>query len=209
MASATLAGHAQPVAQRELGAVLDWPAILRARQGQPLTSEHLRWRRSLGQLQALHVFALDCSASMLESGAFAKAKGVLLQWLRWAYLQRVPVALLCFGAGQLQWKLLPGRAPQWNAGLIEPLPGGGGTPLALAFHAAWALVAKRPEARPHFWVLSDFRSADVLSLVQDSAPALSHILVDCELAARSGPRFFGGAERLAIAWPCAVRLQPF
>lgn len=209
MASAALAGHVQPVAQREVGAVLDWPATLRTRQGQPLAGEHLRWRRSLGQPQVLHVFALDCSASMLESGAFAKAKGLLLQWLRWAYLQRMPVALLCFGAGQLQWKLLPRRAPQWNAELIEPLLGGGGTPLAPAFHAAWKLVAKWPEACPHLWVLSDFRSADVLSLVQESAPALSHILVDCEPAARTGHRFFGGAERLAKAWPGAVRLQPF
>lgn len=209
MASAALAGHVQPMAQREAGAVLDWPATLRARQGQPLADEHLRWRRSLGEPQALHVFALDCSASMLESGAFAKAKGLLLQWLRWAYLQRLPVALLCFGAGQLQWKLLPRRAPQWNAELIEPLLGGGGTPLAPAFHAAWKLLAKRPEARPHLWVLSDFRSADVLSLVQEGAPAPLHVLVDCEPAARTGQRGFGGAERLAKAWPGAVRLQPF
>lgn len=209
MGSAALAGHVRPVAQREAGAVLDWPATLRARQGQPLAGEHLRWRRGLGEAQALHVFALDCSASMVESGAFAKAKGLLLQWLRWAYLQRVPVALLCFGAGQLQWTLLPRRAPQWNGELIEPLLGGGGTPLASAFHAAWKLLAKRPEACPHLWVLSDFRSADVLSLVQGRAPAPLHILVDCEPAARTGQRCFGGAERLAKAWPGAVRLQPF
>ena len=67
----------------------------------------MRWLQSRGQPQTLHVFALDCSASMLENGAFAQAKGLLLQWLRWAYLQRTPVALMCFGAGQVQWRLRP------------------------------------------------------------------------------------------------------
>lgn len=66
-----------------------------------------------------HLFLLDCSASMVESGAFAQAKGLLLQWLRRAYLQRESVALLCFGAGQLHWLLEPTRAPRWNADLIE------------------------------------------------------------------------------------------
>lgn len=207
MNGAASANHAQPVAQRQSGSVLDWPATLRARQSQALSSAHLRWRQSLGSPPALHVFALDCSASMLESGAFAQAKGLLLQWLRWAYLQRMPVALLCFGAGQVQWRLLPRRAPQCNAALIEPLHGGGGTPLAQAFHAAWALLARRPEAQSHLWVLSDFRSPDVLSLVQQKAPALSHILVDCEPEARAGQRPFGGAERLVSAWHGAARLR--
>ncbi len=145
---------------------------------------------------------------MLESGAFAQAKGLLLQWLRWAYLQRAPVALLCFGAGQVQWRLPPRRAPRCHAGLIEPLHGGGGTPLAQALHSAWALLAQRPEARPTLWVLSDFRSPDVLALARQTAPPrVAHVLVDGEAAARAGQRAFGGAERLAQAWAGAVRMN--
>lgn len=161
-----LASHAQVTAQRFHGATLDWPATLRERRSRPLAPAHLRWRQHFGQLHSLHVFALDCSGSMRESGAFAQAKGLLLQWMRWAYVQRTPVALLCFGAGQVQWRLPPRRAPQWNADLIEPLPGGGGTPLAQALHAAWALMSRRAEERKTLWVLSDFRSPDVLSLVR-------------------------------------------
>ncbi|MFT3815329.1 MAG: VWA domain-containing protein [Acidovorax sp.] len=153
------------------------------------------------------MFALDCSASMLESGAFAQAKGLLLQWLRWAYLQRAPVALLCFGAGQVHWRLPPRRAPQWNTDLIEPLPGGGGTPLARALHTAWALLAQRPEERKILWVLSDFRSPDVLDLARQSTPQrIAHVLVDGETPAHGGQRAFGGAGRLAAAWPGAVRI---
>ncbi|MFT4243152.1 MAG: VWA domain-containing protein [Acidovorax sp.] len=186
------------------GAALDWPATLRARRSQPLAAEHLRWRQHLGQPQALHVFALDCSASMLDSGAFARAKGLLLQWLRWAYLQRAPVALLCFGAGQVQWRLPPRRAPQWNADLIEPLHGGGGTPLALALHAAWALMKRRPEERKVLWAISDFRSPDVWGLARQAGPqGIAHVLVDAEAP---GVRAFGGARRLAHAWPDTARI---
>ena len=209
MTGATLASHAQAAAQIA-GGTLDWPATLRARRQQRLALQHLRWRQPWGQPQALHVFALDCSASMLESGAFAHAKGLLLQWLRWAYLQRAPVALLCFGAGQVQWRLAPSRAPRWNANLVEPLPGGGGTPLAQALHTAWALLRLRPERQKVLWVLSDFRSADVLALVQQRAPApIAQVLVDGEAPARAGQRAFGGAQRLAHAWPGTLRLDIF
>jgi len=202
---AALAGHAQAAAQHAPGSLPDWPATLRARRGQALAPEHLRWRKSLGQPQALHVFALDCSASMLESGAFAQVKGLLLQWLRWAYLQRTPVALLCFGAGQVQWRLPPRRAPRCNADVIEPLPGGGGTPLAQALHKAWALLVQRPEKRKILWVLSDFRSPDVLALLRQTPPrGIAQVLVDGEAAPRPGLQAFGGAQQLAQAWPQAV-----
>ncbi|GAB2463071.1 VWA domain-containing protein [Comamonas humi] len=195
------------MARRQPGAALDWPATLRARHGQPLAAAHLRWRQPQGRPRPLQVFALDCSASMLESGAFARAKGLLLQWMRWAYLQRMPVALLCFGAGQVQWRLSPRRAPQCNAALVEPLRGGGGTPLAQALHTAWALLAQRPEPDACLWVLSDFRSPEVLALQHEPAPpGLAQVLVDCEAPARAGRPAFGGAGRLAQAWPGTVRL---
>lgn len=207
MGGAALASHAQPVGQRLSGAVLDWPATLRAGRQRPLALEHLRWRQGRGQAQALHVFVLDCSASMLASGAFARAKGLLLQWLRWAYLQRTPVALLCFGAGQVQWRLPPRRAPRCNAALIEPLHGGGGTPLAQAVHEAWALLARRPEERKTLWLLSDFRSTDVLALAHRTPPqGLSHVLVDGEQPAHAGQRAFGGALRLARAWDACAHV---
>lgn len=205
---AALAGHAQPVTQRRPGAVHDWPATLRTRLGRPLAAEHLRWRQAPGQPRALHVFALDCSASMLESGAFAAAKGLVLQWMRWAYQQRAPVALLGFGAGQVHWQLPPRRAPHWNAEWIEPLHGGGGTPLARALHAAWALLARRHEELQTLWVLSDFRSTDVRALEHQTVPQrVAHVLLDCEAPARAGLPAFGGAGRLARAWPGVVRLS--
>ena len=144
---------------------------------------------------------------MLASGVFAQAKGLLLQWLRWAYLQRAPVALLCFGAGQVQWRLPPRRAPRCNADVIEPLHGGGGTPLAQALHKSWALLVQRPEERKILWVLSDFRSPDVLALLRQAPPpGIALVLVDGEAAPRPGLKAFGGARQLAQAWPQAVRI---
>lgn len=217
MQGAALAGQTQPAQQYSPGAMLDWPASLRARrvdaqagQDAMLTSAHLRWRQAMAKPQTLHVFVLDSSASMLASGAFARAKGLVLQWMRWAYLQRAPVALLCFGAGQVQWRLPPRRAPRWNADLIEPLGGGGGTPLARAMHAAWELLARQSQMAESpagcVWVLSDFRSPDVLTLERQSAPkGLAQVLVDCESPAAK-PQF-RGAQRLTESWRDTVRLE--
>ncbi|UUC95780.1 MULTISPECIES: VWA domain-containing protein [Comamonas] len=188
------------------GASIDWTATLRQRQGQPLASAHLRWRQPEGAVPRQHLFLLDCSASMVESGAFAQAKGLLLQWLRRAYLQRESVALLCFGAGRLHWLLEPARAPRWNADLIEPLRGGGGTPLTQALQAGWQMAARHSRQPSCLWLISDFRSPDVLQLERGPVPALTQILVDCETAAGQSRRLFGGAERLAKVWPDTLRL---
>ncbi len=144
---------------------------------------------------------------MVESGAFAQAKGLLLQWLRWAYLRREGVALLCFGAGQVRWLLQPTRAPRWNLDLIEPLTGGGGTPLAAALQAGWQMAAQHSQQASCIWVISDFRSPDVLQLAQLPAPAHAHVLVDLERATGNAQQQpFGGAQRLAQAWESAVNL---
>ncbi|AIJ46473.1 magnesium chelatase [Comamonas testosteroni TK102] len=188
------------------GASIDWTATLRQRQGLPLAPAHLRWHQPEGTVRRQHLFLLDCSASMVESGAFAQAKGLLLQWLRRAYLQREAVALLCFGAGRLHWLLEPTRAPRWNAELIEPLRGGGGTPLAQALDSGWQMAARYSRQPSCLWLLSDFRSPDVLQLERGPVPAVAQILVDCENAAGQSTRRFGGAERLAKVWPNTLRL---
>ena len=146
---------------------------------------------------------------MVESGAFAQAKGLLLQWMRWAYLRRESVALLCFGAGQVRWILPPTRAPRWNADLIEPLLGGGGTPLAAALQAGWDIATQHPKQPSCLWVISDFRSLDVLALKLLAPPTCSHILVDFEIS-HSGPNHqkFRGAERLTNAWENAFSIAP-
>lgn len=144
---------------------------------------------------------------MVDSGAFSRAKGLLLQWLRWAYLRRECVALLCFGAGQTRWLLQPKRAPRWNEDLIAPLLGGGGTPLAAALQAGWDMAAQQPQRQSCLWVISDFRSPDVLQLERQTAPALSQILVDCEPASAGTAKAFEGAARLSRAWPASIRLS--
>ena len=148
---------------------------------------------------------------MVESGAFAKAKGLLLQWMRWAYLRRESVALLCFGAGQVRWLLQPTRASRWNGDLIEPLLGGGGTPLAAALQAGWDMAAKQSKQPSCLWVISDFRSPDVLTLEQSAPHCLSSnlkpIWIDCEAMTPSIKNPFRGSERLCQVWPDSIRVQ--
>lgn len=191
----------QQLVEKTDGASIHWASTLLARQGLPLAAEHLRWHRPMGPSRQQHLFLLDCSASMVESGAFAQAKGLLLQWLRWAYLRRERVALLCFGAGQTRWLLQPTRAPRWNTALIEPLLGGGGTPLETALEAAWKMASRFHHQESLLWVLSDFRSPDVLKLEQRTQPVCPHVLVDCDfMPGTASRREFGGARRLAQAW---------
>ena len=202
----------QPLAEKTAGASIHWTSTLLARKGQPLAAEHLRWRQPVGPSRQQHLFLLDCSASMVESGAFAQGKGLLLQWLRWAYLRRERVALLCFGAGQTRWLLQPTRAPRWNTELIEPLLGGGGTPLAAALQAAWNMSERHPERHPDgsscLWVISDFRSPDVFQLEQIPEAKHTHVLVDCEvLPVAANQRQFAGAKHLAEAWAFSTRIS--
>lgn len=103
----------------------------------------------------LHCFVLDCSASMVAGGSLARAKGLLLALLESAYLRRESVALLCLGAGRVELRLPPQRASAWSEAWVAPIAGGGGTPLALAVMRAGELLARRPEAWRHLWLLTD------------------------------------------------------
>ncbi|RYF67132.1 MAG: VWA domain-containing protein [Comamonadaceae bacterium] len=202
---ARVAHPAPPTRQRasaELATrALDWPRTLVARGAGALEPGHLRHQRAPVPGSVLHCFVLDASASMVAGGRLAQAKGLLLHLLREAYLRRESVALICFGAGRVELRLPPQRAPAWSEAWIAPIPGGGGTPLALAVARAGDLLAARPEAQRHLWLLTDGGSP--ASPARPAAAEEAHII---DFEQRRVP--LGRARALARAWGAGYRRLP-
>ena len=128
-----------------LASPIDWPSTILAKGRAPLVRHHLRVRRTVPLPTQRHIFLLDCSASMIERSALARAKGLLLVWLRAIRRGREQAALICYGGDQADVRFGPAVPSGWNEAWIDPIGGGGGTPLALGVQSANALVHKRPE----------------------------------------------------------------
>ena len=190
-------GGAQPSPRAAASAApahgIDWPATLAARGGGRLRQAHLQRLVPEPADAVLHCFLLDCSASMRSAGSLARAKGLLLGMLAEAYRRRERVALLCFGGDRVELRLPPRRAAGWNERWIDPICGGGGTPLARGVAAADRLLQRDRAPRRLLWLLTDGRSREA---PRRPAAADTVGIVDFETARMP----FGRAARLATAW---------
>ncbi|MDA8444013.1 vWA domain-containing protein [Paracidovorax valerianellae] len=184
----------QPDPRGDQPGAWDWPRTFIARGAATvLQRDHLRRQTAQARTGRLHCFVLDCSASMVASGALARAKGVLLALMEEAYRERDDVALLCFGGDGVQLRVSPQRAPAWSDGWVAPIGGGGGTPLDRAVsHAAQVLDGARGR-QGWLWLLTDGRTRE-----QPERPASAHTacVVDFDTARLALHR----AERLARQW---------
>ena len=181
------------------GTAIAWPATLAAKRGGPLHADHLRFRQRAGTPDALHCFVLDCSASMLSHERLALAKGLIVAYFDQAARARMETALICFGGHGVAHRFGPTVPRWWNARWLEPVDGGGGTPLADGIAAAAQLLARdarRGSARDKqrwLWVLSDGRTRET----PPKPAAADHVVfVDFDDAAVR----IGQGRRLADAW---------
>ncbi|AOI97996.1 vWA domain-containing protein [Burkholderia sp. LA-2-3-30-S1-D2] len=179
------------------GTAVAWPATLAAKRGDPLHADHLRFRKRAGTPRALHCFVLDCSASMLSHNRLALAKGLIVAYFDQAARDRVETALICFGGNGAARRFGPAVPRWWNARWLEPVDGGGGTPLADGISAAAQLLAgvarRTPDRQRWLWVLSDGRTRETPS----RPTAADHVVfVDFDDAAVR----IGQGRRLADAW---------
>lgn len=146
------------------GTAVAWPATFAAKRGGPLQRDHLRFRKRAGTPHALHCFVLDCSASMLPHDRLALAKGLIVAYFDRAARERVETALICFGGNGAARRFGPAVPRWWNARWLEPVDGGGGTPLADGIAAAANLLARdarrAPDKQRWLWVLSDGRTRE-------------------------------------------------
>jgi magnesium chelatase subunit ChlD-like protein len=161
-----------------------------------LRRDHFRFIRSRARGGVLHCFVLDCSGSMLAQGRLALAKGLLVGLFHRAYRARHDVALICFGGDDAHVRF-EGAPRWWNEQWVQPIGGGGGTPLSLgiaqAAHSVARSARRKPAQQRWLWILSDGRSAE-----QPSRPqGIDHaVIVDFEADAVR----LGRCGTLARAW---------
>ncbi len=114
---------------------------------------------------------------MLQDGRLALAKGVLTRWFAEAARARDPVCLVCHGGSGAYTAFAPAVPRGWNQRHIQPIGGGGGTPLQQGL-ARMQTLAQRgrvqwPGRPVRLWLLTDGRCpqaarpdwADVLTVV--------------------------------------------
>lgn len=130
---------------------------------------------------------------MVAGGTLAVAKAHLLQLLALAYRQRDRVALLCFGAGRVELRMPPQRAPGWRERWVAPIPGGGGTPLAAAVQRADALMRAQPAGLRCLWLLTDGGST-----ARPARPQAADGVQVIDYERRRAP--IGRARDLALSW---------
>ncbi|KVC16859.1 vWA domain-containing protein [Burkholderia pseudomultivorans] len=179
------------------GTAVAWPATLAAKRAGPLQAAHLRFRKRAGAPRTLHCFVLDCSASMLSHDRLALAKGLLVAYFDEAARTRAETALICFGGNGATRRFGPAVPRWWNARWLDPVAGGGGTPLADGIAAAAQLLARDarrdPDKQRWLWVLSDGRTRDTPA----KPAAADHVVfVDFDDAAVR----IGQGARLVAAW---------
>jgi magnesium chelatase subunit D len=174
---------------------IDWFSTL-LRAPRPTTSD-LRRRPRTVAAQRLWLIVLDCSGSMLRSGALARAKGVAAALTAQAATRGARVALISFAGATVSARL--GARPDGLTHAIAELGGGGGTPLRSALVQALA-VCKGPAYREctvekRVLLLTDGRTRESVSDLRGSCVALGLRVVDCE----RGPLRLGHARQLATA----------
>lgn len=169
-----------------------------------LRGEDLRYRARRAPPMQHWVLALDCSASMLRSGALAAAKAAAHAFEVNALKVGAHVSLLSFqGVGtRLAAPSHAARATRERA--IRELGGGGGTPLAHALQEAFALCQRRPfhavDVGKRVILLTDGRTREHIEQVAATvlgrrAGNTEFLVIDCE----RGPIRLGRSAALATA----------
>ncbi|WP_240702238.1 vWA domain-containing protein [Trinickia terrae] len=159
-----MAGAGSVAREGAAGTRIAWPLTLAAKRDGGLRAEHLRFVREAARESVLHCFVLDCSGSMLRGERLALAKGLLLELFEQAARTRAEVALVCFGGARADVRFGPLVPRWWNERWLEPVGGGGGTPLAPGVRRAAQLLERARRRKPAqarwLWVLTDGRSHD-------------------------------------------------
>lgn len=174
---------------------IDWHALLSRRS--PRGTALLRRRMRRVGKAPVWVVAIDCSASMLRSGALGLAKGVAVAIARAAAPSRARSRYVAFGGNGAHGVRV--ESPSALEQAIVELRGGGGTPLGRALSLAISLCeapARNGDAgAPRLFVLTDGRSRDGAGELAPRARGIETVIIDCE----RGPLRLGRSRALASA----------
>ncbi len=144
--------------------------------------EDFRVTRYQQRSPTLTIFTVDASGSAALN-RLAEAKGAVELLLADCYVRRDQVAVIAFRGRKAEILLPPTRSLVRAKRSLAGLPGGGGTPLALALDAALALaeLARRRGETPTLVVLTDGRA----NVARDGAPGRDRAHSEALVAARA------------------------
>jgi magnesium chelatase subunit D len=176
---------------------IDWFATL-VRSRRPRL-EDVRYRVRRAPKLALWVVALDCSASMLRSGALSAAKSVAHALEKSARQAGAHLALIAFQGPSARLEAGPKAASSARTRAVDALGGGGGTPLREALQTARDVCrSARFQAaaiQKRIVLLTDGRTRERFDDLADLRDDASLLVIDCE----RGPVRLGRAPVLAVA----------
>jgi len=146
-----------------------------------IRKEDLRVKRYQQRNQTLTTFVVDASGSAAIN-RLAEAKGAVELLLAECYVRRDQVALISFRGSEAELLLSPTRSLVRAKRSLASLPGGGGTPLALAIDTAFALAkgALKKGMTPTLVFLTDGRA----NIARDGTPGRAQAQVDAEQSAK-------------------------
>lgn len=144
--------------------------------------EDLRVRRLVRPVRSTTVFLVDASGSTALH-RLAEAKGAVELLLTECYVRRDRVALIAFRGKGPELLLPPTRSLARARRELSALPGGGGTPLAAALDAGFALATalRRREEVPVVVLLTDGRA----NIARDGTPGRERAEAEALAAARA------------------------
>ncbi|ARU04172.1 hypothetical protein CCO03_05310 [Comamonas serinivorans] len=163
----------------------------------------LHWRDDRPPPRVLDLLLLDCSASMVQSGALALAKGLGIALMDEAYRARRDVGLIRFGGQHAGVEVWPQQSGWFNGDWVEPLTGGGGTPLQAAVDLAQAVVQQARPAVCCLWLLSDGRVHE-----RPAAPQGCDVIHVLDVDQAPPHRRLPGARLLAEHWQARYLALP-
>jgi magnesium chelatase subunit D len=175
-----------------LRAATPWQKLRAARADGALIQvrqEDFRIRRFIQKSESTTIFVVDASGSAAFQ-RLAEAKGAVELLLAKAYVSRTRVALIAFRSIEAELLLAPTRSLTRAKRQLAELPGGGGTPLAMAMDQALtlALSEQAKDRRPLLVFLTDGRANIGRSGAPGRAAAEGEAL---EAAARIGAAGIG------------------
>ncbi|MFN3671532.1 MAG: magnesium chelatase subunit D [Bosea sp. (in: a-proteobacteria)] len=192
-----LRGGARLDVVETLRAAAPWQALRRREQpgrvGLIIRRDDFRIARYRQRSETATLFVVDASGSSALQ-RLAEAKGAVRLLLAECYIRRDEVALIAFRKAQAELILPPTRSLVAAERALAALPGGGGTPLAIAIGAAAALAdaVRRKGRTPALVFMTDGRA----NIDLDGQPGRVKAQADAMQAAR-GLRA-GGLSALLI-----------
>lgn len=149
--------------------------------------EDLRRRGRPSTPGRLWLILIDCSASMLQTGALPLAKGVAQALTLGATSAGAHVALISFSGDSARTELVSNAHGAHLEGVIGGLGAGGGTPLRRALDAALDVCKqaryRAPDVQKRAFILSDGRTRERLDDMAQRCSALQPVVIDCERGA--------------------------